>query len=405
VALASSACGAIGHLFGGHEYHPCARASALAAPAATAVVAALRTHRGSAWAQRQGCFALWSVAGGVPSNAAHARAAGGVAAAVAALRAHPTDVLLQMHGCDAVARLCLENAQAAAEAGAVGGVEAVTRTMRVLDADGPLRRSDCIAMRVLVGVYAPNAAKAAAAGAPAALVRMLQATAHGAGNEWHGDACWALCYIAQHDPRQAEAPGAIEAVLATLRHATAERARDAAAIEASFAAAAAVAASRNDGTFALPPEAGMLAALAALVGCSVARQDRAVRAGALEAVSAAAESDASSNEAASTVLQGLQPLLQAAAERHDAGSCAQAACARCAGQRAAGCMCALPGCGARLRAAVAPSGRHKSLLRCARCRSAAYCGAEHSHADWARHKADCRRAQANRRQLIHTRAR
>jgi hypothetical protein len=393
VMLAAEACGAFGHLFGGHEYQPCTRASALAAAAATAIVAVLRTHPGSGSAQRQGCFALWSLArgGGMPSNAAHARAAGGVAAAVAALRARPTDALLQMHGCGAVAHLCVGDARACAEAGAAGAVEAVTRALRTRTTRD-LRRSGCLAMRVLVETSAPNAAKAAAEGAAAALMRALQHSADSDGENWLGDACWALFFIVQQDARQADAPGGVEAVVATLQRATQARACNAAAMATALAAAAAAV---GDGQVVLPLEAGMLAALLALIVGSFTRQDRAVRAGALEAVSAAAESDASTDDRASTMLQGLQPLLHDAAERHDAGSCAHPTCACCAGQRAAGCMCALPGCGARLRAAAAPSGRHKSLLRCGRCRSAAYCGAEHSHADWARHKkADCRRAHA-----------
>ncbi len=396
--LSGNACSVLARVYGAGDGAPCARACSAAAAAAAAVVAAMDAHRGSAHTQRQGCYALWTMAHGGSNRAAHVRAAGGIAAAVAALRAHPADAAVQTHGCDAVAHLCLGNARAALEAGAAGAVEAVTRAMRTLAAHD-YRRSDCFAMRVLVApardTGGANAAKAAAAGATAALVRMLQQTAHGETEEWHGDACWALCFIARHDARQADAPGGIEAVVATLRRATDERARDAAAAAASFAAAAAAVAARAEGVVALPLEAGMLAALRTLIDGSATRQDRALRAGALQAVSAAAESDVSGNETARAMLQSLQPALHAAAGRHDAGSCAHPTCARCAGQRASGSMCALPGCGARVRAAAAPSGRHKSLLRCARCRCAAYCGTVHSHADWARHKAGCRRAHAN----------
>ena len=49
-------------------------------------------------------------------------------------------------------------------------------------------------------------------------------------------------------------------------------------------------------------------------------------------------------------------------------------------------MCALPGCGARLRA----DDSGKTLMLCAGCRIVAYCGAEHQRADWkTRHKAEC----------------
>jgi hypothetical protein len=75
--------------------------------------------------------------------------------------------------------------------------------------------------------------------------------------------------------------------------------------------------------------------------------------------------------------------LQAAAQRHDVADCPHADCKRCAAARACGAMCALAGCCERKRA----SG--KNLQRCGRCRTAAYCGAEHQADDWARHKPEC----------------
>ena len=47
--------------------------------------------------------------------------------------------------------------------------------------------------------------------------------------------------------------------------------------------------------------------------------------------------------------------------------------------------CGLPGCGAARRA----DGSGKPLLRCSRCRTVCYCGAEHQRADWPRHKEEC----------------
>jgi hypothetical protein len=79
------------------------------------------------------------------------------------------------------------------------------------------------------------------------------------------------------------------------------------------------------------------------------------------------------------------PLLQGAAERHDAGACAHDGCQRCAAARDRGRMCALAGCGARKRA----DGSGKRLHRCGACAVAAYCGPAHQRADYARHKTEC----------------
>jgi hypothetical protein len=120
-----------------------------------------------------------------------------------------------------------------------------------------------------------------------------------------------------------------------------------------------------------------------------------VRAGALEAPAAESGDTVNSNEFVRSALPNLLSTLRAAAQRHDAGGCTQpAGCARCAGLCARGAMCALPECCACQRAAATESG-HKSLLRCGRCRLAAYCGAAHQRDDWARHKAECRRARAD----------
>jgi hypothetical protein len=129
---------------------------------------------------------------------------------------------------------------------------------------------------------------------------------------------------------------------------------------------------------------------------------RALRAGALEAFTAAEA--AGRHEALNPVDEGthtyLAQRLRSAAARHDDGAdaCAHAdTCARCAHLRAAGAVCALPSCGAQRRggggggecddgaASLAP----KKLQRCARCRSAAYCGVAHQRADWKRHKDEC----------------
>jgi hypothetical protein len=396
--VSTNACSALGNIFGGGDFLSCARASSLAADAAVGVVAALNAHRGSAGVQQHGCFALCNIARGdappqCPNNVVHVHAAGGISAVVAALRAHPSDTMIQMHGCDAVAVMCGGVDSVTLEAGAAGAVEVVARAMHTLASHGSeMQRGCCRAMRQLVESGTANRAKAAAAGAAEALVLMMQSSADSEDLGLHSEACFALTLITLADAGKADVPGGVEAVVATLRRGTQKRARDAAA---AAAAAAAVAAANNggDGQVDESLEAAMLAALLSLIREHAGRQERAVRAGGLEAVLAAVESDAvMGDDFARTVHGTLLPLLHEAAQRHDAaGGCTQPeGCTRCAGMRARGAMCALPACCARQRAALTESG-NTSLLRCGRCRLVAYCGAAHQHDDWARHKAECRR--------------
>ncbi len=128
------------------------------------------------------------------------------------------------------------------------------------------------------------------------------------------------------------------------------------------------------------------------------REARALRAGALEAASASrawlgaagAAVAPIATTAAILATERLLPLLRAAAQRHDAGACAAPAdCVRCAASRATGALCGLPACGARTR-----DGGAKKLKMCSGCRVVAYCGPEHQHEDWARHKDECRAAAA-----------
>jgi hypothetical protein len=107
---------------------------------------------------------------------------------------------------------------------------------------------------------------------------------------------------------------------------------------------------------------------------------RAVLAGALEAAESQRAETAGHETARLQLIRNLQP----AAQRHDAEPCAVAGCKRCAAARDSGVMCALPGCGARVR-----DGGAKKLLRCGTCRAACYCGATHQREDWRRHKDAC----------------
>jgi hypothetical protein len=115
-------------------------------------------------------------------------------------------------------------------------------------------------------------------------------------------------------------------------------------------------------------------------------ETRAVLAGVLEALEARG---AVASPAAETARLDIIRRLQPAAQRHDGEPCAVDGCMRCAAARISGIMCALPGCGARVRDGAAA----KKLLRCGTCRAACYCGAAHQRADWGRHKGACSEPQ------------
>jgi hypothetical protein len=97
----------------------------------------------------------------------------------------------------------------------------------------------------------------------------------------------------------------------------------------------------------------------------------------------AAGLEAVGNDLLQHILNGLQN----AAQQHDARACGHDDCKRCAGLRASGRMCSLPGCCARAR------NNGRKLLRCGCCRAATYCGAPHQRGDWQRHKLECRAVQ------------
>jgi hypothetical protein len=110
-------------------------------------------------------------------------------------------------------------------------------------------------------------------------------------------------------------------------------------------------------------------------------EERAVLAGAVEALGMQAVEDPHVETCRTELIQRLQH----AAQRHDAAQCAVAGCKRCAAARMRGVMCALPGCGARRR----DGADAKKLLRCGTCRAACYCSAAHQREDWRRHKREC----------------
>jgi hypothetical protein len=348
-----------------------ARSAALVHDATTTVLAALDAHPAHAALQRCGCFALGAFAGNAQHQASVARA-GAIRAILRAMRLHPTSVDLHSSCCTALSAVCVSNARNAAAACAEGAVALIAAAMRTTisgdDANGQTRA--CLALRDIISSTADqNAARAA--GAIEAVVMAL--CAHPTDELLQFSSCASLvCML--HDNTlnicAAVAAGAIDAVVV--------------AIGASALASADTRPKSYE---------ACCVALDVLIhntgGDDVAHARTATNAGALEALLEHEQPRANGHHWSEASHQRLLAQLRAAAARHDAaGACAAAGCKRCAGMRARGKLCAAPGCFMRRRA----NDDTKKLLRCGGCLAAGYCCIAHQHADWARHKPECRRA-------------
>ncbi len=357
VDVQSRGCDALGCLY----HFSCGDDLATNCGAVHALVSALNAHPGSARVQAFGCKALGNVlAAGNDATAAlriNAFELGAVKAVVAALRAHPAHAGVAHGGCLALRHLACDHSHEPSrrEAEHAGAIDAVTAAMRAHLHDADVQCEGCIALLSALNSYL----RAAGCTVIDAVLAAMRAHPTNTDIQMHG--CIALTLTVANDDgnrRAAIAAGAIEAVVATL---------------------------------ALCPQLPLYkmawSSLSWLSRNCEASHDRAVRAGALDALTAAVELPEDVANAPGHV--ELIAHLRAAAKRHDdAAACEHAAeCTRCAALRARGERCALPGCGARRREGAA----NKTLLLCAACRGAArYCGPAHQRADWARHKPACR---------------
>jgi hypothetical protein len=344
--------------------------SPLAIDTTAAVVAAMKLHADDTDLLRYGCHALASLGYSSRLDASlHAARASAFRVVVVALRAHAGAAAIQEAGCHAVRAMCecpaLEDgATATKQAGAAGAVAAVLQALRTHVAVVSVQQAGCYALGTLCAHNARNWAEARAAGGTVELVvNALLAFPSDATLQKNGFMALTSMAVAERsrvgDVRTLTSAGAVHAVVA--------------AMTASWSAESFSSANQV--------RIHALLGLEGLLQGGGAEDDYALRAGALEAL--LGDSMSRLPAARDAELRHLVRRLQAAAERHDAGACAHADCARCAGLRARGGMCALSGCRARTRA------DGKKLLRCGCCSAAWYCGAAHQREDWARHKARC----------------
>jgi hypothetical protein len=362
VEVQESGCRALGNIAEGHAEVVIAR-FLLLFDATKALVAALNGHRAETLVQQQACIAMFHL---LPADVHRVEAGqiGAVKAVVAALRAHPADADVQEDGYNALGCLCTKTSANAVQACGAGALQAIVAGMRAHSAIVRVQMAGCDALDCLVKAHPRLQAAAGAAGAVEAVVDAMRMPAFDAElPKVCGTALIRLaCYHAGNLQRACTA-GAMELLAAAMSSSCAHEGTE---VNLSLYDCTVIA----------------LEALLTSAGNDDAAQ-HAVRAGVLDIM--AREGEQRRDPSVLAAHARLLSLLEAAAQRHDAAACAHDGCKRCAAARERGRICALAGCGARKRA----DGSGKRLLRCGACAVAAYCGAAHQRADYARHKAEC----------------
>jgi hypothetical protein len=351
-------CRALEAIVRGHAAAFDARSCSVHSDAVKAVVNALNAHRDNEGVQLHACGALWRLAG-TEAQKVEAAKLGAVTAAVAALRAHPASAPTQRAACRALGCLCLNNAANAVEACGAGALQAIVAALRAYPANVHVQAAGGSALDCIVDA---NPRLQAAAGAAGAVEAIAAAPIVGADLARLSYSALFTIISGHHGNLQrARATGVIEAQAAAMRTSWAHEDTDR---ELSVYDCA-------------------LRVLDPLLEGDEDAARRAIHAGVLDILSGepVQRSDLGVHAAHARLLT----LLNAAAQRHDATACTHDGCRRCAAARECGCMCALPGCGARKRA----DGSGKGLLRCGACRRAAVCGPAHQREDWERHKTEC----------------
>jgi hypothetical protein len=339
------------------------RSAALFRDATRAVLTAMRAASDDAQVQRAACTALFTISAQPAQRAALCRAEGVMGALLTALRLHADDVDVQSYACKALFFVCNDNERNAAAAAAA--IPSIVAVMRACDTHAEMQADACLVLAVIVNANPERQIAARAAGAVRAVVAAMQAHPRDAMAQFEGSrALVSLVFRSAASGDDAVDAGAIEAVLRWMDSDDAE-------VDMKYEYAC----------VALEPllQEGRDAA---------AHVARAVRAGALETLRQRRQ-PCTSAKFGEVGLARVLALLTDAAALHDRAACAHAGCKRCAANRAAGVVCALPGCGARRREADGDGGAKKRLLRCGACQTVAYCGAGHQRDDWARHKAEC----------------
>jgi hypothetical protein len=390
-----------------------------------AVVAATQTHRSHEDIQQMGCWTLMDLCmdRGVPSNIHKAGKAGAVEAVIAALNSFPSNERLQDFGCLALAEMTRDEPSSQQKGDAAGGLDAVLAVMQRYRSNARVLGSAALALYAMdfnsrAETFRPGSAGAISpqkvAAAFECVLAALQKFPADARLQQFGAGALEMTFAFP-----ARAPGALGAAQAAaavsvlvaaiqahsndveLQFRCCEALRNIAAVHGAHDAMAA--------TFTASAIKTVLASLQKHIGDLASRNGsrrhlatklvptalsalwymqrdcavntlREVHAGALGVVSASLR--ASLPAEAQERAQLLQRQLEAAARAHAAQPCE-----RCAGMRAHGAMCALPGCTIRKQPDGTP------LQQCSRCMTAAYCCAAHQREAWPEHKKACRAMQ------------
>ncbi len=361
--------------------HP--RALQAASRVIEVVVAALKAHTTNAELQHHGCNALWTLANRKADKQTAGRC-GALAAVLTALRSHPEDQFVQCHGCGALHYLCEGVREHAAAARAAGAFTVVVAAMQKHADDLGILRNACEALAAMsAGISKSQQVQAAADGALQAIVVALKKAQPPFASQAHQhvqlNGCKAIRLFVDGCPsnaRLAHDAGAVALIVDVVGAGLASRAPQ--------QQPAGATSSTGGGPWQTMLDENHVTALEMLLRRHESA-DWALRAGALQTLHAGFSLQMSS-DAAKAAFRDIAAHLQAAAARHDGAPCTHADCTLCAGARARGALCALPGCGACKRADDAA----KKLLRCGSCRTVCYCSAAHQRDDWARHKGECR---------------
>jgi hypothetical protein len=262
--------------------------------------------------------------------------------------------------------LCLENSANTVQACGAGALQAIVAALRTHSADAAVQFAACGALVGMLDAQPRLQATVGAAGAVSALVDAMRLPAADA--RLMLLSCVALKSLVERHRGNAERAceaGVIEAVAAAMRSSCAHEDHDELTV-------------RRLSVY----ECALSMLLALLLNGGTSTALRAVHAGVLDTMAQVRMEHVDPSVLA--IHARVTASLQAAAQEHDTGACAHDGCKRCATARHAGCMRALAGCGARKRG----DDSGKGLLRCGACRTAAYCGAAHQRADYARHKTE-----------------
>jgi hypothetical protein len=326
---------------------------------------------------------------------------------VALMTAQAADLRMQRQGCFVLGLIGRHTQDQAMIR--TGGLSAAIVALRQFASDWNVQLNACGVIEMACKAAPLNTEFAVSRGAVAGVIAALRA--HPGHEEVQRAACSALCaFTGSLTSERLQSTGiaaAIEPLTAALRAypanpylqqngcgalalivqqclAPTQRAVEAGAIEAVLAGMIAISDAGERSP--LNYQAGC-DALESLLTLSAATELRAVCAvAAIEDVVMPTQGLQSEKPSDMEICAAVLQRVRAAARRHDRSRCINAACKRCAAARERGALCGLPSCGARAR----PDG--KRLKRCGRCLVTAYCCEAHQREHWPTHRPLCRPA-------------